>query len=402
MKCMLAVAVTAFAILAVVSVARPRPQAPSPAAALPTPAPSPAARSTERPAPVVFPTTPEPSTEPAPAAEDPRPKILARLRQAIRDGDLNAIAELRKELLAAITPPPIPDEKNGALVLQKAFPLLVPMGDPVQAAMDAALAGRATPDQLAALESYVAANASGLAILKQAAAFEKFRFPLPLEDGFNTLMPHIQEVMKAAKVVQAELALKGARGQEPGDAWQTLGALAESMREEPTLISQLVRYSVLQRGGGGDPESFRPILRDVMYAEMTAAIHYGQTELPWGSLAVPEVRAMAEYYFEFVVDAADLLQRPFHEIHAPLAEFMRERVENPAPEAQGVKMLAPSLGRIIERVAQAEILCGARLDPFTGKAFLERDGARYSPGPDLVDDGGDPAKDILLRPRPAR
>lgn len=400
MKLMLAVAATGLALAAALAWPRSRPT-PVPIAEPPAPTVS------QAPASAATTSAPVPSVAPAPEAvpvktESRGENVIARLRQALADGDLEAIARLRKELLDLITPSPVPDDRNGALVYLKAFPLIAPLDEGLQLALAALKAGGALPAQLAALEAYLAANASGLALLREAAAYDRCRYPIALEDGFNTRLTHIPELRKAAKALDVEAAVAAAKGLDAEGSRRTLAKLADSLKDEPVLVSQLVRCSCLQEAGGADPATLRPIWRDVMYAELTAAIHLGQTEMAWGSLALPEIRRMAERYLDFVAESADLVVRPWHENHVALEELLRRTVDSDDPDMEGVRYLAPSFAKITTSVARAEARCAPPVDPFTGRAFLEKDGVLYSPGPDLVDDGGDPEKDVVLKPRPAK
>lgn len=101
-------------------------------------------------------------------------------------------------------------------------------------------------ETLAAMEAYLDKNAEALAILHETNISES-RYPIDLRAGMFTLLPHLGDLRRGARLLEMEAMLAAERG----DAGQAAAAihsilrLAESLRHEPIIISALVRISII-------------------------------------------------------------------------------------------------------------------------------------------------------------
>ena len=108
------------------------------------------------------------------------------------------------------------------------FPLPAVPGDPAK-------------DVLFALSKFDAT----LAEFAAAAPHPRNRYPTHYEDGFNALLPNLAALKSSVQICKLRAVARLAAGDSAGAAADTLLAfrLGESVREEPLLISQLVRFA---------------------------------------------------------------------------------------------------------------------------------------------------------------
>jgi hypothetical protein len=71
------------------------------------------------------------------------------------------------------------------------------------------------------------------------------RYPIDLNQGFNTLITHLSTVKLSTMLLSAEGLARIAEGRndEAAEAFLAAGHLADSLAEEPVFISQLVRFA---------------------------------------------------------------------------------------------------------------------------------------------------------------
>jgi len=103
------------------------------------------------------------------------------------------------------------------------------------------------PDLKDLLESYTQTNAQALKALHEATVIEDCRYPIDLSGGPGTVMRHIGEVSRGARLLCLEAILYAERG-DPNGATEAITAavhVAESLAEEPVMISHMVRLSGL-------------------------------------------------------------------------------------------------------------------------------------------------------------
>ena len=173
--------------------------------------------------------------------QGPDPRIEALRKQ----GYPVSLAELDKAYL------PVPDAENPALACVKAFeePFFADTGSSGGAAIDAdALPPRGQPftdEGKKELADALAENSEALKLLHAVPVSSRSRYPVDLTTGFNTVMPYLGKLKKAASLLGAEAILEAAEGRTDNAvrSIQAGGRVADSLREEPLLISQLVRMA---------------------------------------------------------------------------------------------------------------------------------------------------------------
>ena len=100
-------------------------------------------------------------------------------------------------------------------------------------------------EQRSLLEQFLASNQEALGEVRAAASMERSRYPINLKEGYNALLPDLSQVKRLAQD-QGELARYYADEGRPADAVQCLReihGLARTLKDEPVLISQLVRIA---------------------------------------------------------------------------------------------------------------------------------------------------------------
>ena len=155
---------------------------------------------------------------------------------------------------AEIIPDPISDEDNAAVVYQAVESQLrsEPAGE--QNLLDRAselsqklLDGDAKEEEVVELQGLMElpTMTRALKVLEGAALKSGCRYDLAYEDGAATLLPHLSKNRALSRILCASALLRAQRGDVSG-AWDQLilGArMANDLREEPLLISQLVRLA---------------------------------------------------------------------------------------------------------------------------------------------------------------
>jgi hypothetical protein len=70
------------------------------------------------------------------------------------------------------------------------------------------------------------------------------RYPTRLEDGYDALLPHLAKTREAVALLSAEGLMHATDGdaEKATAAFLAAGRVAESLHEEPTIVSQCVRY----------------------------------------------------------------------------------------------------------------------------------------------------------------
>lgn len=152
-----------------------------------------------------------------------------------------------KELDASYKPPP--DSENAALILTNAFakPLLASnLADNLLVARLLPARGKPlSPDDKIEFAALLATNKGALDLLYQAAKLKASRYPIDLTQGAFTLLPHLSKIKSATGI----LATQGLILAQDGDSEDAVRAFvaaartADSLAEEPLMISQLVRYA---------------------------------------------------------------------------------------------------------------------------------------------------------------
>jgi hypothetical protein len=97
----------------------------------------------------------------------------------------------------------------------------------------------------ASITAFVQRNDTAWSALEQGVSFEQARYPIDLNRGPETLLPHLAKIKKTAQFAQLKAALYAEENQPKAAADTLLVSLsvAESLKDEPVLISQLVRVA---------------------------------------------------------------------------------------------------------------------------------------------------------------
>ena len=183
---------------------------------------------------------------PAPAEAPPETRrLLADLAKALRNGDEQAARTLVQRLHDQLYPP-LPDDRNGALIYQKAFDVArEKMGGLSMKGLDNAVysavltSKEITPEQSAALRGWFDRNGTAaaevLALLRDAGQLPECRFSEP-NPRTATAMSYACNLLRVAAVVQLQ---DGQAGAAADQALAGLG-MARAIRSSPNLVSQML------------------------------------------------------------------------------------------------------------------------------------------------------------------
>lgn len=95
-----------------------------------------------------------------------------------------------------------------------------------------------------AVSAYLTTNAEWLALLHRAAVVQQCRYPINLRDGFLVRHDHYVPVRQSARLLALEVLLRSDNRDETAASSVIASlALARSLKDEPLLISQLVRIA---------------------------------------------------------------------------------------------------------------------------------------------------------------
>jgi hypothetical protein len=173
------------------------------------------------------------------------PQHDARVEAIRRQGYPVTLAELQDWYKS------VPDAQNAALVYTQAFGLrafadsskLNDLSDSKKWLPQRGQMLKA--DKKAELTELLATNQPALELLHSAVALSGSRYPIDFKDGFNTLLPHLGLIKKAVILLMAEALVDASNG-DTEKALEDLRAaarVADSVSEEPLVISQLVRIA---------------------------------------------------------------------------------------------------------------------------------------------------------------
>jgi hypothetical protein len=116
-----------------------------------------------------------------------------------------------------------------------------------------------------AAQSLLQKYADQLKLLHEAAEAEgDVRYDLKFEEGLMLMLPHCRQLRQAARLLQIEVAALAHQGDADGAAQsiRTMGRLGETLRDEPVLISLLVRIAITRM----NCETVRQTLPHVAYS----------------------------------------------------------------------------------------------------------------------------------------
>jgi len=143
--------------------------------------------------------------------------------------------------------PFVPPKENAATVYTNAFALLTNLSGSNARFVSAlpAIGRGLSPDEESQLKDVLEDNDAALRLLYSAPASGRSRYAVRLIDGYNAMLPHLARTKDAV----ALLSVEGLMHATDGDAdratrsFLAAGRVAESLGDEPTIISQLVRYA---------------------------------------------------------------------------------------------------------------------------------------------------------------
>ena len=158
---------------------------------------------------------------------------------------------------ANIIPAAVPDAENAALLYESAILLLKAQPAEQDNLLNylGGLSGTFLTEPLDAdkrtelerlLETDVVDNA--LSIIKQGTQRRLCRFDHNYTDGINMLLPNLSEMRKLTRILAAKACVEAEAGR-PDASWnliQTQLRFADALRNEPILVSQLVRFAMIR------------------------------------------------------------------------------------------------------------------------------------------------------------
>ncbi|HTY87567.1 MAG TPA: hypothetical protein VMB80_08895 [Candidatus Acidoferrum sp.] len=149
----------------------------------------------------------------------------------------------------------VTDNENAALVMTQAFALMRNYPDSRSNEVDQiqSFPGRwqhPTNEQIHLLTGYVEMNSNALAKMTEALTLPKSRYPVDFSPGFETLLPHLDKIKEFALLSEyrAMLAIHSGQPTNADSLVKDILGMARTLDEEPVLISQLVRFSLVRIG----------------------------------------------------------------------------------------------------------------------------------------------------------
>jgi len=144
---------------------------------------------------------------------------------------------------------PVPKSENQALAILEAAKVRSDPTkgvDPNASSFGSLNAGQEiTPQMESVMTNYLAQNAEALEMLDRAAELQKSRYPMDLTQGASTLLPHLAQIKGLIQLLRIQAVQQSHIGNREGAVRAVITALAitRSLREEPLLISDLVRIA---------------------------------------------------------------------------------------------------------------------------------------------------------------
>lgn len=177
-----------------------------------------------------------------------RRRVSAALDEVRRDGFPATVAELNEWYVEP------PEDENAYEIMERAFARYSVARQAVEALPivgTARLETRTDPlgDGLRQrTDAYIQAKEDTITLLHELGKTPRCRYPMDLSDGLDTLLPHLNKIRDCARLLGLSAVLC-AESNEPTLAFERLRLsifLADTLREEPLLISQLVRGACLK------------------------------------------------------------------------------------------------------------------------------------------------------------
>ena len=147
---------------------------------------------------------------------------------------------------------PVSDNENGALILTQAFSLKRAFPDKRSLQVDSVgLLERTniwTPETTALVSEYIQMNKECLDKVRDALLLPHYRYPADFAFGPQTPLPHLRSLKELAHIIALQTHLKtidGGLNDWPGSV-ELILQLASTLDEEPSALSQLVRYAIIR------------------------------------------------------------------------------------------------------------------------------------------------------------
>ena len=320
-------------------------------------------------------------------------KLESDLRAIKAKGEPVSPAELGK--------PKVPDAENAAPIYAKAFDILADTkyDSDIDAMFTLVAPEKRKPDPAIwdEVEKGLAKHPEIVPMIEQASARPRCQFPIRWEDGFNAAFPHLAHARKASALLAARAMLQSHRGDTAGACHSLeLGfRLSDSLAEQPTLISQLVRMAVItiqaralrevMADGGMTAAQARGLYDLLGGIDLTPAyVKAMQTERMYGIWAFDYIRRHPEELPSLMSAPDDQRQKnalfkPLVFLWRPLSymderfylQHMNEVVANAAMPYLEVKTRHPKVDQ--EPQYRKCFMVSCMITPYLGRARIRRD-----------------------------
>jgi hypothetical protein len=143
--------------------------------------------------------------------------------------------------------PSVPGVQNAALVYTNAFGLLTNLGGSTLSTTNALprIGQRLSAEQKGQVLDLLEENEGALLLIYSVPASWRSRYDVRLADGYNAMLPHLGKTKEAVTLLSAEGLMHASDGdaEKATRAFLAAAQVAESLADEPTIVSQLVRYA---------------------------------------------------------------------------------------------------------------------------------------------------------------
>jgi len=139
----------------------------------------------------------------------------------------------------------VPPSNNAALIVEDAIAEYVAPVGILSTTSPPAVGEALSPELKKAIAQHIETNHEVIEKLHAAAQLTESRYPINLNQGMNTLLPHLAHIKGFTQLLryQAMLQSAGKSTEEAVRSVATSFALARTLRNEPILISELVRIA---------------------------------------------------------------------------------------------------------------------------------------------------------------
>lgn len=205
---------------------------------------------------------------------------------------------------AQLAPPPLPADRNAAPFYSAAFALVSEPEGALLEAYEEILekgAGAVPAEGRKAVRDWLDAHADALLLLERARTRPGCRFQRNYADGYAMVLPELGPAMRLGAQLQVRAALQAESGDVAGAraSVESMLGLADSLKEDPPLVSQLVRMAVIGRALTVIERAVTPATAEAELRAWRAAAK--RIEVPPGLLA-------ASFRMELAV-GADLVRK---------------------------------------------------------------------------------------------